>query len=524
MRLATSLWALATTLLLFSAGQAPAENVLRWGNADNIQTADPHSINDPQVDEVLLQIYETLIGVDSDMRIVGLLAVDWRPLDSATWQFELRQGVRFHDGTPFDAGDVVFSIRRAQAETSDFTELLSHITQIEAIDAHTINVTTARPDPLLWATLASIRIMSKSWCETFDVTLPADHDKREQTHASRNANGTGPFRLEVFEPVGSIVLTKHADWWGLQSYPHNIDRIERLMLKDTKDGVDALLTGEIDFLQELPFDWLAELEQADGVNLVRTKRRETAYLALNQSTHQSGVVNGETHSPFQDIRIRRAAYHAIDIDWLVEDVMDGLASQAEMMLPPGITGHFDDVAKRLPYDPARARSLLAEAGFPEGFSATLDCPDRFSLFRGEAVCRALVSQLSKIGIKTKIEFLPPDKFFRKIRTGKSDMYALGSFAFFDSQSNLDSLFHSKGAENLISYVDKDVDELITSARHEMITYARDVLLKEAWQRVTNDVVYVPLYHPSVVWAMRDNLHLPADPWWRPRFRLARFVR
>ena len=520
MRLVLLCWALATTPLFLTTNNAAAENVLRWGNADNIQTADPHSLSDPQVDEVLLQIYETMIGVDSNMKVVGLLAVDWRPLDSTTWQFKLRQGVQFHDGTPFEARDVAFSIQRAQMETSDFREQLNHIVAIQAIDAHTLNVATTRPDPLLWATLASIRIMSESWCREHGVTRPSNHDKREITHAINHANGTGPFVLQAFDPVGRITLMKHADWWGLESYPHNIDRIERLMLEDTKDGVDAILAGEIDFLQELPFDWLSQLEQADGVRLIRAERRETAYLALNQSSAQTGA---DDSNPFHDVRVRQAIYHAIDIDALVDDVMDGLVSPAEMLLPPGITGYFDDVAERLPYDPDLARTLLAEAGYPQGFPVTLDCPDRFSLFRGKAVCQALALQLMDVGVTIDVHFQPPPGFLQKIRSGKSHMYALGSFAFFDSQANLDSLFHSRGVENDTGYADENVDELITSARHEMITYARDALLKEVWQRVTDEVIYIPLYHPSTVWALRDHIDVPADPWWRPRFRLARFL-
>jgi peptide/nickel transport system substrate-binding protein len=155
----------AAGILLSAAGPAAAENLLRWGNADDAKTADPHSYVESENEAVMQQIYDTLVALDSDMDIAGHLAVAWQPLDPTTWEFELRQGVRFHDGTPFTAEDVVFSIRRAQTATSDAKDFLRSVVEIQATDQHTVRFTTDGPDSLLWANLARVRILSKRWAE-----------------------------------------------------------------------------------------------------------------------------------------------------------------------------------------------------------------------------------------------------------------------------------------------------------------------------------------------------------------------
>jgi peptide/nickel transport system substrate-binding protein len=498
--------------------------VLRWGNADDAKTADPHSYSDIDNESVMQQIYDTLVALDSDMEIADHLAVAWKPLNLTTWEFEIRQGVRFHDGTPLTAEDVAFSIRRAQAETSDVKEQLKSVIGVQAIDEHTVHFTTDGPDPLLWAHLARVRILSKRWAEGHEVTVPADFRAEEITYAPQHANGTGAFILEEFDRTGRIVMVRNPDWWGLKRYPHNIDRIERVHVGSVEQGVQALLDGEIDFLQELPYRSrrLEQLAGAAGVKLVRTPWLTTTYLALDQGSAELRSFDVKGRNPFQDKRVRQALYQAIDIDTLVDEVMGGLATPAAMMIPPGITGYYPEIAKRPPYDPVQARAQLAEAGYPNGFGVTLDCPNAWSLFQEEKVCRALAEQFKAIGVEVSVEFQATGPYVDKCDNGRCDMFVQGASAMFDSQMILNELFDSSGQFNLTGYANPKVDELIAAASREMLTYGRDVLLEKVWRIVNEDVVYVPLYHPMVVWAMREDLELPADPWFRPRFRHARF--
>jgi peptide/nickel transport system substrate-binding protein len=219
---------------LAAAGPAAAENVLRFTGKDAwAATMDPHSFSDEDNKGATYQVYEALLDVDSNLAIVSQLAVAWQILDPTHWQFELRQGVRFHDGTPFTADDVLFSIGRAQAKTSDFRNRVDGIAGVEAIDDRTVRITTAAPDPSLWLKLADVAIMSRAWADAHGVTRPADFvGAREETYASRHANGTGPFVLESFEPRGGWVMVRNPNWWGTAGYPHNVDRIVHVAKRD----------------------------------------------------------------------------------------------------------------------------------------------------------------------------------------------------------------------------------------------------------------------------------------------------
>jgi peptide/nickel transport system substrate-binding protein len=462
---------LAIGILLSGAGPAAAENMLRWGNADDAKTADPHSYSDIESDSVMQQIYDTLVALDSDMAVTGHLATAWKPLNPITWEFKLRQGVQFHDGSPFTAEDVVFSIRRAQADTSDVKDQLRSVIDVQAIDEHTVQFTTDGPDPLLWANLARTRILSKGWAEAHSITVPADFRAGEITYASEHANGTGAFILEEFDRTGRIVMIRNPDWWGLERYPHNVDRIERIHLESIEEGVQALLDGEIDFLHELPYrtDWLAQLQRASGIKLVRAPWFNTAHLVLDQRSAELRSSNVKGRNPFQDKRVRQALYQAIDIDTLVDEVMGGLATPAGMLIPPGITGYFPYLAKRPPYDPERAKALLAEAGYPNGFKVTLDCPNAWSIFQEQKVCRALAEQFKAIGVDVYVEFQATGPFVDKCDNGQCDIFAQGASAMFDSQVILNDTFSSSGRYNFAGYANPEVDELIAAAGREMLT-------------------------------------------------------
>ena len=244
------------------------------------------------------------------------LALAWKPLDPTTWEFELRPGVTFHDGTPFTAADVVFSIERARAETSDLPAFVDGIATVEAIDDHTVRITTTGPDPSLWLKLADVAIMSKAWAEQHGVTMPADYNRaREETYASRHANGTGPFMLEEFEPHGRWVMVRNPDWWGTADYPHNIDRVVHILKEDDAENVAALLEGEIDLLQAPPYSALDQIradprpeacaqdEAADDVLRPRSGQRRAA-LVQRQGAQS---VQGQTGAPGDGPRDRHRA-------------------------------------------------------------------------------------------------------------------------------------------------------------------------------------------------------------------------
>jgi len=498
-------------LALSAAGAAAAENVLRFRGMDAAAaTMDPHSYFASENEGATKQIYEALLDIDSNLAIVPQLALAWKPLDPTTWQFELRPGVVFHDGTPFTAADVIFSIERAGAETSDLPTL--GIATVEAVDDHTVRITTAAPDPSLWLKLADVAIVSKAWAREHGVERPADFYRgREETYASRHANGTGPFMVEVFEPRGRYVLVRNPAWWGTAEYPHNIDRVVHTRKEGDAENVAALLEGEIDLLQTPPYSAIDQILRTPGLKLAYRTKLHTMYFGLDLGSAELRSSNIKERNPFKDKRVRQAMAHAIDFEPILDDLMGELFIPAGMIVAPGVNGYAPEFDQPLPYDPERARMFLAEAGYPDGFSVTLDCASDW----GDdeiAECNGVTEQLGKIGIEVTVNFLPTDELDAKVyEKRQSDFYIGGRHMEPDSERALRELFQSQGELNLTGYTNPRVDELLEKMKTEMVTYARDAYLEEAWQIVTDDLVYLPIRHGVSVFAMRKNSGDPARP-------------
>jgi peptide/nickel transport system substrate-binding protein len=524
-RFQTTIAALAIGIVISSAGPAAAENVLRFMGADaTASTMDPHANANKDNKAATKQVYEALLDVDSNLAIVPQLALAWKPLDPTTWEFELRQDVRFHAGTPFTAADVVFSIERARAETSDFRAYVDGITAAEAIDDHTVRFTTAAPDPSLWLKLAEVAIMSKAWTEQHGVTRPADYLRaREETYASRQANGTGPFMLESFKPRGAWALVRNPAWWGTVEYPHNIDRVLHARKEGDQANVAALLEGKIDLLQGPPYSAMDQIRSTPGLKVTYRTKLHTQFFGLDQGSAELRSSNVKGKNPFKDRRVRQAMAHAIDFEPILHDLMGELFIPAGTLVAPGVNGYAPDLDQPPSYSPEQAKALLIEAGYADGFRVTLDCANDW----GDdelAECKGAAEQLGKVGIEVAINFLSSDDYDAKVFNARdSDFYIDGYHMDPDSEGLLRDLFHSRSDWNLAGYANRRVDELIEQIQTEMVTYARDAYLAEAWRIVTDDLVYLPIRHGVSVFAMRKELDIPPDPWDVPRFRLARFT-
>ena len=215
--------AMLATVLALTAGAARAENVVRSASTAESLRFDPHSANHQSTWAQNAQVYEPLVDYNAQNEIQLALAVAWKVADSRSWEFVLRDGVRFHDGTPLGPADVVFSLQRSKAECSDFKSDLPPISEVRAVDERTVRITTEAFDPLLPNRLSQIFIMPRGWAERHGALAPAPYDDAEANFVERHANGSGPFILERFEPGVATVMRRNADWWGLTQYPHNID-------------------------------------------------------------------------------------------------------------------------------------------------------------------------------------------------------------------------------------------------------------------------------------------------------------
>jgi peptide/nickel transport system substrate-binding protein len=500
---------------------ASAENVLLWASATEPLTYDPHSANHFPTIAANLQVYEPLVDFNANHEIQPALALDWRLIDPTTWQFDLRQGVHFHDGAPFTSQDVVFSLKRGTSSTSDFRTAVSPIRAVEAIDDHTIRITTASPNPILPDQLASIAIMSKRWAEQHGALLPTAYGGANVAYAERRADGTGPFKLVSFAPGVGTELVRNPDWWGLGHNAHNLDRIVHKVIKDPALRLHALLSGEVDFVSDPPLANLDQIEHTPGLKLERTNETRTIFLGLDQASPELRSSDIKGRNPFADRRVRQAVYQAIDEETIRDQVMHGLAIPTGMIIQPGINGYAPELDTRLPFDPSAAKALLVAAGYPEGFVVTLDCPnDRY--INDEAICRAAAAMLGKVGIRVTVAARSMREHFPRIKNRETDFYMLGwGTTTYDSLYPLSYLIRSDAPYNATGYANSSVDDLIDKIGTEVITYARDNMIEEIWKAVRDDIVYVPLHQQVIVWAMSDRLELPVDPWNLPRFRLAR---
>jgi peptide/nickel transport system substrate-binding protein len=248
--------------------------------------------------------------------------------------------VRFHDGTPFTAADVVFSFARAKTELPwGLAPFIESIADVRAIDEHTVRIETKFPDPQLWDKARVVSIMSERWATVHDARIPGE----KESYASRHANGTGPFILKEFEPNGPVVMVRNPDWWGFERYPLNAGRIEYTPIADPKERLAALLRGDLDLLIDPPVSALERIRSTPGLKLAEGRELRTIYLAFDQGREELRSSDVKGRNPFKDKRVRQAIYQAIDIEAIRRDVMQGLAIPAGMLVSPGVNGYAPDL-------------------------------------------------------------------------------------------------------------------------------------------------------------------------------------
>jgi peptide/nickel transport system substrate-binding protein len=510
--------------LAMSAGLAGAAT-LRWANDGDVNSMDPYARSETFLLTFNLNMYEPLVTRDRDLKLEPALATEWTQTTPNIWRFKLRQGVKFHDGTPFTADDVIFSYERVMGPGSNLSNGLATVRTARKIDAFTVELETELPDPILPEEITTWYIMSKAWCEKNNTTRSADMTKNEEGYATRNANGTGPFMLKDRQPDVKTVLVKNPSWWG--KVEHNLDVAELNIIKNPLTRVAALLSGEIDMVYNTPPEAFEKIKSSSGLHLVTKPELRTIYLGMDQARDELLESNVKGKNPFKDRRVRQAFYQAIDETAIVSKVMRGDARATALLVGPGVNGFDESLNKRAPYDPVAARKLLAEAGYPSGFEVGMDCPnDRY--VNDEQICQAVVAMLARIGVKVNLNAQTRAKFFAKVNEPRyeTSFYLLGwTPATYDAHNALIALTNTRTREknaglfNNGGYSNAKVDELIGKIQVETDKATRNRLITEALQTVKDDFGYIPLHQQVVVWAARDNVDLVqgADNYFQLRF-------
>jgi peptide/nickel transport system substrate-binding protein len=354
---------------------------------------DPHSQNVGTVTMVLQQIYDPLIQRTQELGLAPGLALRWEQVEPTRWRFWLRPGVKFHEGQDFVAEDVVFSITRAQQPTSNYGIYVDTIERSVVAEPMVVDVITRVPDPILPNKIASLFIMSRSWSEQHNATRPQNTRAREEMHTTRATNGTGAFRLQTREPDVRTVMVRNTDWWGWNepaSREGNITEIIYRPISSDATRIAALLSNEIDFVLDPPLQDLNRLRAAQGVRVLEGPEVRTIFLAMDVFRDQLLYSDVRDRNPLKDLRVRQALYHAIDIQAIHRTTMRGQSVVTGTFFPPQVNGYTQSEDVRLPYDQARARALLTEAGYPNGFGITLDCPNN-RYINDEQICQAIVA-------------------------------------------------------------------------------------------------------------------------------------
>ncbi|MEM9972158.1 MAG: ABC transporter substrate-binding protein, partial [Pseudomonadota bacterium] len=416
---------IAASATALVAGSASAET-LRWARAGDALTLDPHAQNEGPTHTVRHQMYEPLIIRDTTGAFEPALATDWAPSedDPNVWVFNLRQGVTFHDGADFTAEDVVFSFERAKQPNSDMKELIGSITEVRAVDDFTIEMVTDGPNPILPSNLTNLFIMDKGWTEANDTVNVQDFEGGEITFATTNANGTGPYVLQSREPDVRTVMVRNEDYWGRDQFPMEVSEIIYTPIQNAATRVAALLSGEVDFLQDMPVQDLQRVNESDGLVVKQAPQNRVIFFGMNQGADDIEADNVDGANPLADARVRKAMSMAINRDAIQQVVMRGQSQPAGMIAPPFVNGWTAEMDAESSTDIDAAKALMAEAGYADGFSIRLDCPnDRY--INDEGICQAAVGMLGQIGVTVNLDAKPKAQHFPLITDGQTDFYMLG---------------------------------------------------------------------------------------------------
>ncbi|WP_349369694.1 ABC transporter substrate-binding protein [Salinarimonas sp.] len=521
----TTLAALLLGATFFTAVDADA-TTLRWARSGDALTLDPHSQNEGPTHALNHHLYEPLVGRDRDGMMVGLLATDWYPVegDPSTWEFKLREGVTFHNGNAFDADDVVFSLERAMSETSDMKGLLTSVTGVSKVDDFTVHVTTDGPNPLLPNNLTNTFMMDKEWSEENDVVQPQNFAAGEENYAVRNANGTGPFVLVSREPDVRTVMTRNEEYWGKGEVPLGISEIVYTPIKEQATRVAALLSGEVDLVQDVPVQDIERLASTPSLRVNTGPENRVIFFGMDVGSADLETDSVEGANPFADVRVRQAMNMAINREAIQRVVMRGQSIPAGIISPPFVNGWTEALDAFPAVDMEQAKALMADAGYADGFTATLNCPnDRY--VNDEAICQAAAGMLGQIGIDVNLVSQSKSLHFPLIQREppETDFYLLGwGVPTFDSEYVFSFLYHTRdgayGTWNPTGYSNAEVDAMIKSLASETDLAARDATIADIWAQVKEDTIYLPVHTQTLAYAMSDTFDIPVDAENQPKMK------
>ncbi len=509
MKIERKMAATALFVALSAVGVVASAQTVRIANQGDALSMDPHSLNETLQLSVTGNVYEPLVGRNKDLSLTPMLATSWKQTSPTVWRFELRKGVQFHDGTPFTADDVVFSLARTQVEGSDMKSYTNDFKEVRKIDSHTVEIETKTPFPILPDVLSLVYIMSKKWCETNQATVPVDRRKGVENTASFKANGTGPFRVRERQPNVRTVFTRNGSYWG--KIEGNVTEVVFTPIGNDATRVAALLSGEVDVMEPVPVQDIDRVNSSANTRAITGPELRTIFLGMDQKRDELLYSNVKGKNPFKDKRVRQAFYQAIDIKGIKKTVMRGASNPSAQLVGPGING-FQPEMKRLPYDVEAAKKLMAEAGYPNGFEVSMNCPNDRYVNDGR-ICQTVAANLSRINVKINLQAETKGTYFPKVLRRDTSFYMLGwTPATYDAHNAMNAIMRcvdDKGAGqfNLGAYCNPKVDELTLKVQAETDKNKRNAYIKEAFDLHAADVGHIPLHQQALAWGVNKKVKL-----------------
>jgi peptide/nickel transport system substrate-binding protein len=487
---------------------------LKIGNQGDALSMDPHSLNESLQLTVLENVFEPLVYRDKEYKLTPGLATSWKQTSPTVWHFDLRKGVTFHDGTPFTADDVIFSYERTKSDGSDLKSYVGQVKEIKKINDHSIDVITTAPFPILPELFYRWFIMSKKWCETNQATKPVDRRKGIENAASFRANGTGPYRVRERQPAVRTTFVRNGNYWG--KIEGNVDEVIFNVIGNDATRVAALISGEIDVMEPVPVQDVERIKADPKLKIIQGPELRVIFLGMDQKRDELLFSNVKGKNPFKDKRVRQAFYQAIDIEGIKRSVMRGASTPIAQMFPKQVNGYAADLEKRLPYDVEASKKLLAEAGYPNGFEVSMNCPnDRY--VNDGAICQAVAANLARVNVKIKLEVETKATYFPKILRRDTSFYLLGwTASTVDAHNVLFPILSTpgeggRGQFNLGAYSNPKIDELTDKVASETDQKKRNEMIHEAIKLHQDDIGHIPLHQQALNWGAKKNIDLVQLP-------------
>jgi peptide/nickel transport system substrate-binding protein len=507
-----SLLAAATASIIALAVVPASAQTLRYANQGDLKSLDPYTLNETTTHSHLGQVYEGLIARDKELKIVPGLAESWETPEPTRWRFHLRKGVKFANGDPFTADDVLFSADRARAKGSNVQTRVAADVKVVKVDDYTVDFILTSPNPIIHYQWDTWYIMDKKWAEANNATAPTPAAATTPSFASLNANGTGAFIIESHQPGVKTVFKPNPNWW--RKAEHNLKEIIFTPIGSDATRVAALLSGEVDIIEPVPIQDISRVDSSPNAQVLKGAELRTIFIGMDQARDELLYSNIKGKNPFKDIRVREAFFKAIDIELIKTRVMRGLSTPSALMVAPQLFPLSKDFT-RPKFDPDGAKKLLTEAGYPDGFEVTMDCPnDRY--VNDAAICQAVVGMLARIGVKITLLAQPKALYFAKIlKPGgyQSSFYLLGwtpgtsdsHNVLYDIMGCRDDPKSARGEANVAGYCNKKMDEVTDKVLVEPDPAKRDQLIKEAFEIAAKDYAYIPLHQQALAWGVSKKL-------------------